>query len=93
MIRVRFLRTFDDSLKLLPLKDRTKAEGAVKRLLDYFTGGAKPLGLGLRKLIGNYWEIRAGLDRRILFRLEGDIATFILAGNHDEIRRFLDRRL
>ena len=92
MIRIRFLRSFDESLDALRGKDKRKAQASVERLLDYFDGGPKPLGLGLRKLQGDFWEIRAGLDRRILFTLEGDLATFVIAGSHDEIRRRLKVR-
>jgi len=92
MIRVRFLRSFDESLSPIAPKERKKAQASVERLLDYFDGGPKPMGLGLRKLQGNFWEVRAGLDRRVLFMLEGDLATFVLAGDHDEIRRRLRSR-
>jgi len=54
-------------------------------------GGAKPQGLGLRKLSGAYWEIRAGLDRRVIFTLEGGLAVFILIGTHDDLHRILRR--
>lgn len=91
MIRVRFLRSFDESLSSFPAKDRRKAQACVDRLLEYFDGGPKPLGLGLRKLQGHFWEVRAGLDRRILFTLDGDLAVFVVAGSHDEIRRKLGR--
>ena len=92
MIRVRFLRSFDDSLEDLPAKDQAKARSSISRLLDYFDGGPRPLGLGLRKLEGHFWEIRAGLDRRVVFSLDGDLATFILAGSHDDVRRRLHSR-
>lgn len=92
MIRVRFLRSFDESLNELAPRERKKARSSVARLLDYFDGGPKPLGLGLRKLQGGFWEVRAGLDRRILFMLEGDLATFVIAGSHDEIGRRLRSR-
>ena len=92
MIRVRFLRSFDESLNALDPRQRKKTRSSVERLLDYFDGGPKPLGLGLRKLQGDFWEVRAGLDRRILFMLEGDLATFVIAGNHDEINRRLRSR-
>ena len=91
MIRVRFLRAFDDSLGELSDKERSKVEAAVKRLLDYFSGGPKPLGLGLRKLQGSHWEIRAGLEKRLFFSLEGGLAVFILVGSHDDVRRHLHR--
>jgi mRNA-degrading endonuclease RelE of RelBE toxin-antitoxin system len=89
VIRVRFLRSFDESLGVLSPKDRSRVEVAISRLLDYFEGGHRPSGLGLRKLQDSYWEIRAGLEKRVFFALEKDLATFILVGSHDEIRRKL----
>ena len=87
MIQVRYLRSFDESMKALHPKDRQKAVRAVSRLLDYFSEGPKPIGLGLRKLRGNYWEIRFSLEKRVLFLLEGGLLTFVIADSHDEIRR------
>ena len=46
-------------------------------------------GLGVRKLTKNYFEMRAGLDLRLIFRLEVDAIVFVFAGTHDEVRRFL----
>ena len=83
MIRIRFLRSFDETLDALDKKDRKKAQASVERLLDYFDGGPKPLGLGLRKLQGHFWEVRSGLDRRILFTLENDLAIFVILGDRD----------
>lgn len=46
-------------------------------------------GLGLRRLKGSYFEFRAGKDTRVVFKLEGSTAMLVLAGNHDDVRRFL----
>ena len=46
-------------------------------------------GLGLKRLRGNFWEVRKGLKARILFRWEEDLVEFVLAGNHDDVKRFL----
>ncbi|MGA2604708.1 MAG: hypothetical protein ABSG14_10810 [Verrucomicrobiia bacterium] len=46
-------------------------------------------GLGIRKLISSYFEMRVGLDVRVIFRLDVDAITFVFAGTHDEVRRFL----
>jgi mRNA-degrading endonuclease RelE of RelBE toxin-antitoxin system len=91
VIRVRFLRSFDDSLAALPGAQQDGVKAALRSLLDYFDGGPKPLGLGLRQWRKLYWEIRASLGRRVIFSLEGGLATFILVGSHDEVRRRLER--
>ena len=56
------MRAFDESLDALHPKDAAKAKASIERLLTYFDGGTRPLGLGLRKLKGSYWEVRVGLD-------------------------------
>ena len=48
-----------------------------------------PKGVGLKRLRNNFWEMRKGLKTRILFRWEDELVEFVLAGNHDDVRRFL----
>ena len=91
-MRVRCLRSFDQTFERLHQRDQTAVKKALGRLLDYFSGASKPLGLGLRKLRGSFWEIRASLDKRVLFKLERDIATFVMTGSHDEVSQTLRRR-
>ena len=87
MIRYRYLSSFDRSIRRFPAADMKHVERAIEQLLAHFSGGPRPIGLGLRKVSPVYWEVRATIDRRILFRLDGGLVTFVLAGNHDEIRR------
>lgn len=89
MIRVRYFHSFDKSLQALILQDRKKVVEAIQYLLEYFSSGQKSLGLGLRKLRGNFWEIRASLNKRVLFILEKDRVSFVIVGSHDEISRYL----
>jgi len=46
-------------------------------------------GLGIRKLVKNYFEMRVDLDLRLVFKVESDGIIFIFAGTHDEVRQFL----
>ncbi len=91
MIRVRYLRSFDEAFESLRGEDQAAVENAIGLLLAYFSGKPRPLGLGLRKLKGRFWEIRASLDKRILFTLQDDLAAFVLVGNHDELSRRIRR--
>ena len=88
-MNVRYLHSFDKTVHDLEERERTDTNNAVDALLSYFETGQRPQGLGLKKLRGHYWEIRAGIKIRILFSLEKDLLTFIVAGNHDTISRFL----
>jgi mRNA-degrading endonuclease YafQ of YafQ-DinJ toxin-antitoxin module len=45
--------------------------------------------LGIRKLTGNFFEIRVGLDIRLVFQHRAECLWFVMAGNHDEVQKFL----
>ena len=65
---------------------------AIEQLTLAFETGQRPQGLGLRKLRHAFWEIRLGLEYRILFRLHGDLVELVVVGTHEEIRRILANR-
>lgn len=80
---------FDRSLRRLPPDRKARVKEAVKQLVVFFETREQPQGLGLKHLRGDFWEVRASLADRIIFRLSGDLVEFVLAGDHDDIRRFL----
>jgi hypothetical protein len=45
--------------------------------------------MGLKHLKEDFWEVRQGLKVRLLFRWDGDLIEFVLAGSHDDVKRFL----
>jgi hypothetical protein len=63
---------------------------AVSSLVECFEQGVRPpVGLGLKKLRPPVWEIRSSLQDRILFGWNRDVVTFLVAGGHEDIKRFL----
>jgi mRNA-degrading endonuclease RelE of RelBE toxin-antitoxin system len=90
-MRFRYVGSFDRCFKKLPPERKQKVREAIETFLDYYSTGMRPAGLGLKKLHKSFWEIRADLETRILFQVEKDRVTFVIVGNHDEIRRFLSR--
>ncbi len=89
-MRFEFKSTFDRSIKALNPHDKEEIKGVAIHLIDILSQD-RPLrqGLGLKRLRGSYWEVRKGLKDRILFRWQKDLVEFVLAGNHDDIKRFL----
>ena len=81
--------SFDRSFKRLPPTHQERVRHEVKALVDFFATGQRTAGLGLKQLRKPWWEIRVGLDVRVLFAFEGDVISFVLVGNHDDIRRYL----
>ncbi len=83
--------SFDRTWKGLTDIRREKAREALSELVHFLEGAPKPEGLGLKKLRNPFWEIRIDLKDRILFTMEKGKISFVLIGNHDEIRRALKR--
>ena len=70
-----------------PIKEGVKE--TANRIIDYYTTGHKTLGLGIRDLTKDIWEARSGLKIRVIFWLGSNRIKFLLAGTHDDVRRFL----
>jgi hypothetical protein len=46
-------------------------------------------GAGVRKLNDQWYEVRSGLELRLIFRDCEECLSFEFMGSHDEVRRFL----
>ncbi len=68
---------------------RIEVGEAIDRLQSSFGDPHHHAGLGIRKLVKNYFEIRVGLDLRLVFRVERNEIIFAFAGTHDQVRKFL----
>jgi mRNA-degrading endonuclease YafQ of YafQ-DinJ toxin-antitoxin module len=89
-MRIEFKHSFDRSIKALNSDDKEEIKNITIGLIDILSMD-RPLheGLGLKRLRGPYWEVRKGLKARILFRWQRDLVEFVLAGDHEDIKRFL----
>ncbi len=88
-MRFEFKPSFDRSVKRLDSRRKDKIKEAVSKSIDFFETRIKPRRLGLKNLKGDYWEIRVTISERVIFRFRGDVVEFIIAGTHDEIKKFL----
>ena len=80
---------FIKARRRLPEHHRMGVDKAVKDLRVYFETGRATTGLGLKKIELNTYEIRAGIDLRVVFTLGASDIYLVLIGTHDEVRRFL----
>lgn len=89
-MKFEFKPSFERSIKSLHSSDKEEVKEAAGQLIDVLSKDRQiHQGLGLKRLMGDYWEVRKGIKARILFRWTGDLVEFVLAGNHDDIKRFL----
>ncbi len=82
---------FERSLRGISASRKERIKKAIQLAVAFFETGQLPHGLGLKPLAHDFWEIRAGLDERVVFRRNKDTIEFILTGSHDDIKRFLKR--
>ena len=76
-------------VRAYPKETRGKIGLALQHLERDFGHPHRHQGLGIRKLSGNIFEIRVGLDLRLVFQNRADRLLFVMAGNHAEVQKFL----
>ena len=85
-----FKNSFTRSIKSLPDKKKDEIKRLAFEIIDLVATGTKPSkGHGLTRLRKDYWEARATIRERILFKLTSSCIHFILAGNHNDVKKFL----
>lgn len=90
MITCEFKPSFDRTIKTLPVEKRQEIKSLAKQLIELLSKGQRlPIGMGLTRLRGNYWEIRSTIKERILFHYKKSEVDFVLVGSHDHVKNFL----
>ncbi len=89
MKRAFFTERFRRDLRAYPEEIRDAAEKVIAEVQAAFGDPHRHAGLGVRKLSKRHFEIRCGLDVRLLFRSEPEGLVFDFAGTHDQVQRFL----
>ena len=89
-MKFEFKPSFDRSVKVFQDSEKNEIKALAIQLVEMLSRDREiHKGIGLKRLRGNFWEARKGLKTRILFRWDGELVEFVLAGNHDDVRRFL----
>ena len=76
-------------MRAYPKPVRIEIGKAIDALQESLGHPHRHAGLDIRKLVRNYFEMRVGLDLRLIFKTEPDRIIFTFAGTHDEIQQFL----
>lgn len=77
------------AIRKLAAAERRELGGAIAAAQEVLGSPHAHPGAGVRKLKGRWYEMRAGLDRRLVFRECDDCLSFEFMGNHDDVQRFL----
>ncbi len=89
-MKFEFRSSFDRSVKSFHGREKEEIKKVALQAINILSQDRMlHKGIGLKRLKGDFWEIRHGLKARILFRWEGSLVEFILAGDHNDIKLFL----
>jgi mRNA-degrading endonuclease YafQ of YafQ-DinJ toxin-antitoxin module len=88
-VELRLSKRFVKSLAVLDDDDNARVEQSLQLLQKQWGAPHARTGLSLRRLRAGYFECRAGLDLRIVFRATTDGLDLVMVGNHDAVRRLL----
>jgi mRNA-degrading endonuclease RelE of RelBE toxin-antitoxin system len=80
---------FRQLLRSLPKVQRKQIGQALTELERSFGQPHQHRGLGVRPLRNDYYELRLGLNQRLVFSNSEEGLVCELLGNHDEVKRFL----
>ena len=86
---VRIDRALLAAIRKLAVGERREIDAAISEAQELFGQPHVHAGAGVRKLKGRWYEVRAGLELRLIFTERDDSLSFEFMGNHDEVRRFL----
>jgi hypothetical protein len=91
---VKYKARFEKAFRRLASSDQQRTLEAVEQVERFFATRQAPEGLGLKKLfvvesLGAVCEARVTLAIRVLFSVQPDLLTFLMVGDHDEVRRFI----
>jgi mRNA-degrading endonuclease RelE of RelBE toxin-antitoxin system len=84
-----FSGSFRKQVRDFPKETRRKIGLALHDLERDFGNPHRHRGLGIRKLTGNFFEIRVGLAIRLVFQNCPDCLLLLMAGDHEEVQKFL----
>lgn len=88
-MRVDLRPAFIRQVRKLPRAQQDAVQQALDGVMDGFGQPHVHAGLGLRKLRHHWFECRAGLELRLVFLAGKGVLIFHLAGDHNDVRRFL----
>ena len=89
MKRIVILPSFERSVKKLTHQDKYNLADSLEGFNLFLLSGEAPAGLGFKKINHNKYEFRVDIRLRVVVKVEGEDYYLVLAGNHDEVKRYL----
>lgn len=89
MKKILILPSFERSVKRLNPQDKSQLAESLEAFNSFLISGKAPYGFRFKKINHDKYEFRINIRLRVVVKAEGDNYYLVLAGNHDEVRRYL----
>ncbi len=89
MRNIVVLPSFDRSVKRFSVEEKKRLAEALRDLNHFGLTGKISKGFGLTKIDHDKYEFRVSLDLRVALKTDGANLYLVMAGNHDDVRRYL----
>lgn len=89
MKRVLILPSFERSVKKLTRQDKGNLAKSLEDFNLFLLSGEAPAGFGFKKIGHDKYEFRVDIRLRVVVKVEGEDYYLVLAGNHDEVKKYL----
>ena len=90
-MKVIALLSFEKSVAALTSEEKRRVAHGLEAFNSFLVDRHASHGFGLKKIGPHHYEFRVGLRIRVLLKFQEDIYWLVLAGNHDEIKKYLKR--
>ncbi|MFA4991391.1 MAG: hypothetical protein WC569_02305 [Candidatus Omnitrophota bacterium] len=89
MKKILILPSFERSIKRLTSQEKGLLRRSLEAFNSYLISGQAPFGFRFKKINHDKYEFRMDIRMRVIVKMESDTFYLVLAGNHNEIRRYL----
>lgn len=89
MNKIIILPSFERSVKRLTISEKRLLRESLEIFNSYIISGNAPYGFRYKKIGHDKYEFRADIKLRVLVKKESSNYYLVLAGNHEDILRYL----
>lgn len=89
MKKISILPSFDRSIKKMNQQDKCQIAESLEAFNAFLISGKAPFGFRFKKINHDKYEFRINIKLRVVVKEEDDIFYLVLAGNHEDVKRYL----
>jgi mRNA-degrading endonuclease RelE of RelBE toxin-antitoxin system len=89
MKKILILPSFEHSIERLNRQERKQLAKSLHAFNDFIIAGKAPFGFRFKKIDYDKYEFRVNIKLRLIVKEADDAFYLVLAGSHDEVKRYL----